>query len=170
MEAADPCNGRFAARSLIVPNTKSPLENILSFSRGQLLYCPMIFGVRAARPAEPAKPAACLIIWNNGNPENSIKTVSSGCHTPRKAHVFRHFRGLYCSGARSLSLKRAILLSLDTVQFYTLYLLTPSPSPRVPHPHPGGYRGCCKVATITARIPAKSQKRSTLAPHLAPIS
>ena len=62
------------------------------------------------------------------------------------------------------------VLTTDTVQFSTLYLLTPSPSPRTPHPHPGGYRGCCKVATITARITAKSQKRSTLAPHLAPIS
>jgi hypothetical protein len=32
----------------------------------------MIFGVRAAQPAEPAKPAACLIIWNNGNPEKTV--------------------------------------------------------------------------------------------------
>ena len=40
LEIKLPGNGRFAARSLIVPNTKSPLENILSFSRGQLLYYP----------------------------------------------------------------------------------------------------------------------------------
>lgn len=70
----------------------------------------------------------------------------------------RYFPKVLCSGARSLSLKRAILLSLDTVQFSTLYLLTPSPSPRTPHPHPGGYRGCFEVAMITARITAKSQK------------
>ena len=53
----------------------------------------------------------------------------------------RGFPKVLCSGARSLSLKRAKSLSLDTVQFYTLYLLTPSPSPRTPHPHPGGIQG-----------------------------
>ena len=52
----------------------------------------------------------------------------------------------------------------DPISSHTLPL-SPDPSPP-----PGGYRGCCKVATITARIPAKSQKRNTVAPHLAPIS
>lgn len=43
----------------------------------------------------------CIILQNNGNPENSIKTVSSGCYTPRKARVFRHFQGLYLIPTRS---------------------------------------------------------------------
>ena len=48
--------------------------------------------------------AICLIIWNNGNPENSIKTVSSGYRTPRKACAFRRFRRLYLIPTQPLDL------------------------------------------------------------------
>ena len=37
----------------------------------------------------------CIILQNNGNPENSLKTVSSGYRTPREARICRGFQGLH---------------------------------------------------------------------------
>ena len=80
----------------------------------------------------------CIILQNNGNPENSIKTVSSGYRTPRKARIFRHFQGLYliptrshqivskrfCLGslARGIHIIRIILKALAIVIFVVILL------------------------------------------------
>lgn len=68
----------------------------------------------------------CIILQNNGNPENSIKTVSSGCYTPRKARIFRHFQGLYYGVTTSL-----IVISSKSDTFFERHLpgrhFVPSP-------------------------------------------
>ena len=50
------------------------------------MYCPMIFGVLAVRPARPVKPAACLIIWNHEKTgkqyQNSIIRLSYPSKSP----------------------------------------------------------------------------------------